>query len=651
VTNTTRWAAAAAVLLLTGLAAAQGAPENAHFDIILRNGTVIDGTGALPFRADVGISGAHIARVGDLSRDRAKHDIDVTGLYVAPGFINLHSHASPGALATAENMLTQGVTTEIVNADGGGRTDIAAQLAEAASAGLALNVGAYIGFNSAWTTTVGEADRRATATDIARMREILVRNLEHGAWGVSAGLDYKPAYYATAEEVVEVVKAAAPWRTNFTNHDRLTPETKYSSRAAVAETIGIGSRAGLVPVITHMKVQGREQGTAASTLGMMRDATARGNYTAADVYPYLAGQTGLGALLVPGWAQDGGREQMLERFKDASARARIVAEVEQAMDARFGGPAGVFLPASRRELVDVVREMNVSAGEAVVRLLEAENQGAILRFGSEADLIRILQHPTASVACDCGASLPSRGSHPRNQGSYPRVLGRYVRELQALTWEDAIRKMTLLPATIIGMVDRGAIAAGMAADVTVFDPATVADRATYDDPSLPSEGIRHVLVNGVIVLRAGMPTGARPGRVLARGRHMPSRPMSTDRARRLSIRGTVVPEGDVPGGAWQVTVDLSQTGSDRAARGTLRLRDAQGGTIEARALGVLQVARGWAGVTAWARADGEATDRALLVLVDERDPLVSGSEPIVRIVADGLLDVTGRARVRDVRIR
>lgn len=339
--------------------------------------------------------------------------------------------------------------------------------------------------------------------------------------GSSAGLDYKPAYYATAEEVIEVVKAATPYRTNFTNHDCLTPETKYSSRAGVAETIGIGARAGLVPMITHFKVLGRELGSAATTLDLMREATSRGNHTAADAYPYLAGQTSLGALLIPGWAQAGGREKMLERFKDPDLRARIIAETEDAMQARFGGPQGVFLPALRQELLEVMTEMNARAGGAVVRWLEAGNQGAILRFGAEEDLIKILQHPSTSIACDCGASLPSRGSHPRNQGTCPRVLGHYVRVTKALTWQEAVRKMTLLPAATGGLIDRGAIAVGMAADVTVFDPATVIDRATYEDPALASEGIRHVIVNGVVALRDGKPTGERGGRVLRRAKYMP----------------------------------------------------------------------------------------------------------------------------------
>ena len=468
---------------------ALGSGAEPTYDVIIRRGAVVDGSGLAPYPADVAIAKGFIARVGDLSGERATTEIDATHLYVAPGFINIHSHASPDALPTAENMLTQGVTTEVVNADGGGATDIARQLGEWAQNGLALNLGAYIGFNSAWSAVMGPADRRATPDDIAKMRAIIVDGLEHGAWGVSAGLDYKPAYYAQVEEVARVVEPAAAWRTNFPNHDRLTPESNFSSRAGVSETIAIGAKAGLVPVVTHMKSQGREQGGAPALLAMMDAATRRGAYTAADAYPYLAGQTGLGALTVPAWAQDGGRDAMLKRFGDPALRARIVSETEAAMDARFGGAAGVYLPATKRELADVARAWNVSPGEAVLRILEQRNETGIMRFGSEADLVKILQYPATSMACDCGATLNTR-QHPRAWGSFPRVLGRYVREQHVLTWQDAIRKMTALPANTIGMIDRGYLAPGMAADVTIFDPATIVDRATYDDPAQLSEGVR-----------------------------------------------------------------------------------------------------------------------------------------------------------------
>jgi N-acyl-D-aspartate/D-glutamate deacylase len=636
--------------------------EPPEFDIILRHGTILDGTGGSPYRGDVGVIRDRIARVGDLARSRAALELDVKGLYLAPGFINLHSHAVPAALATAENMLTQGVTTELLNPDGGGRTNITGQLEQAAPQGLAVNVGAYIGFNAAWTTVVGEADRRPTEPEIARMRDILTANLDAGAWGVSAGLDYKPAYFATTEEVVEVVKAAAPWRTNFTNHDRVRPETGYSSRAAMAETIGIASRAGLLPVITHMKVQGQEQGTSPAALAMMDEATKRGSYTAADAYPYLAGQTGLGALLIPAWAQDGGRAQMLERFKNPAERARIVAEVEEAMTARFGGPAGVYLPASRRELVDVMHEMNVRAGEAVVRLLESGNQGVILRFGSEPDLVRILQHPTTSIACDCGAVLPegaarpaqgsagpAGASHPRYYGSYPRVLGRYVRERKALTWQDAIRKMTLLPAATIGLIDRGAIASGMMADLVVFDPVSVIDRATFEEPTIPSEGIRHVIVNGVVALRDGRPTGDRGGRVLRRAAHMPSRPAPAPARRQLAAQGSVTPGG---GTALRVIVDVMHPRGARSARGTFRVTDRSGTIVfEAREFGILQTLGTWASFTAYSRGSTPEGSRAATVVAEVADPLDPARAPSLRVIVEGRFEAVGRLATDAVRVR
>ena len=230
---------------------------------------------------------------------------------------------------------------------------------------------------------------------------------------------------------------------------------------------------------------------------------------------------------------------MLERFKDPAQRQRIASEIEQALDARFGGAEGVYLPATKQQLVDVMGTEQAGAGETVIRILEQNNVPAILRFGSEADLIAILKHPTTAIACDCGASTETR-QHPRAWGTFPRVLGRYMREQQVLTWEDAIRKMTALPANTIGIVDRGFVAPGMAADVTIFNPQTVIDRATYEDAGQLSEGIRVVIVNGRVALRDGHVTGEQGGRVLLRSPHMPSRAMSMDIARSATANGRVL---------------------------------------------------------------------------------------------------------------
>ena len=592
------------LILLVLLAAVAVHAQTAPYDVVIRNGTILDGSGNPRFEGDIAIRNGLIVEIGRVA-GTATQELDARGMFVAPGFVNIHSHASPDALATAVNMLTQGVTTEIFNADGGGAIDVAGQLQRVSQPGLAVNIGGYIGFNVIWSNVVGATDRRPAPEEIERMRGMISAGLDQGAWGVSAGLDYKPGYFARTEEVVRIVDVARNARTIFTNHDRITPESNFSSKAGIDETVSIGEKAGLIPVITHMKAQGREQGTAGQILASMSAATKRGSYTAADAYPYLAGQSGLGALIIPGWAQEGGRPAMLKRFADPEMRARIIKEAEEAMAARFGGPQGVYLPRTQQELTAVMKEMNAGGGETIVRILEQGNDpGAILRFGAEEDLIKILQHPTTSMACDCGASTESR-VHPRFYGSYPRLLGRYVRDQQILSWEQAIKKSSWLPAATIGMSDRGLIALGMSADIVVFDPNTIIDRATYENPALPSEGVTQVLVNGKIALKDGAATGARGGRVLLRSPNMPSRAASAD-LRSLKVSGN--------SGGHSIAIDLTQGAGVREAAGTLMI---DGVTYRA---GFLQTTRNWATI-------GGTGERAVSVTVDAN----AGSVAIVTV--------------------
>lgn len=592
---------------LLSVAAAGGAPAAPRFDTLIRGGMVIDGSGRPAYKADVAINGDHIAMIGDLSGARATTVIDAKGMTVAPGFINIHSHAQEKSVATARNMLTQGVTTEIANADGYGGTDIAAQLAAYARDGLAENIGLYAGFNTTWEEVVGAADRRPTPAEIEKMQAVIDRNMAMGAWGVSAGLDYKPGYYATADEVAKVVSVARKWRTNFPNHDRLRPEENFSSYKGVGETISIAEKSGLMPVVTHMKSQGREQGNAPAILKMMDAATARGTYTTGDVYPYLAGQTGLGSLIIPGWAADGGREAMLRRFADPVMRARIVDEAEVAMNARFGGWEGIQVIDINKMLPEVMAERRVRAGEAVIQLLEERERAAVLKFGAESDLIAFLRYPTMAIACDCGAAPIGARSHPRQWGTFPRILGHYVRETGVLTLEDAIRKMTALPAAIIGMVDRGYLAAGMKADVVVFDPARVIDRATYADPSVESVGIRHVFVNGTPALRDGVPTGLKGGKAVLRSRHMPSRPMTTDADRKVTASAADA--------RFAVRVSAAQARGANSATGTVAITDrASGQRWTAERLGVLQIAKDWSSLTGTVRnAAGDVRPVAITI--------------------------------------
>ena len=613
--------AAASVTAQSTFAQRASADRQQSFDIIIRNGTVIDGSGNPRFDADVGIKNGFIAAVGDLGQATATTQIDARGLFVTPGFINIHSHASSEALPTAVNMLTQGVTTEIVNADGSGPLDLAQQLNTLAVSGLAVNIGGYVGFNSVWANVVGNTDRRPSPDDMQRMRGMIATGLSQGAWGVSAGLDYKPGGFARTEEVIEIVDVARPARTNFTNHDRVTPESNFSSKAGITETLVIGQKSGLVPVVTHMKITGAERGSAGKVMASMAQAARRGSYTAADAYPYLAGQTGLGSLIIPAWAQEGGREAMVRRFADPKLRARIIAEAEQAMQARFGGPESVYLPRTQQQLTAVMKEMNTGAGETVLRILEQGDPGAILHFGIEEDLIEILKDPVTSMACDCGASTATR-VHPRFYGSYPRVLGRYVREQKIMTFEEAIRKSSWLPAATIGMIDRGLLAPGMAADLTVFDPETVIDRATYDNPAQRSVGIRFVLVNGRVVLEEGVPTQTQSGKPLFRTVNMPSRPANAA-LRSLSARGTV--------SGHRVAINLTHRAGARQAAGTIAIE----GLEPVESIGVLQATTGWASITGVDRAQ-----RAMTLIVDLHDPSNAGSATIA-VNIDGVPALRG----------
>jgi hypothetical protein len=335
-------------------------------------------------------------------------------------------------------------------------------------------------------------------------------------------------------------------------------------------------------------------------------------------------------LIIPEWALNGGRDAMLQRFKDPEQRARIVREAERAMDARFGGAKGVFVEDIGKQLTDVMQELHVSAGEAIVQLLERQDMDAILSFGREEDLQKILSYPVAAIACDCGASLRS-GVHPRYFGTFPRVLGHYVREQKLLSWEDAVRKMTGLPATMLGMVDRGYLLPGMAADVTVFDPRTIIDRSTYERPTERPEGVRFVLVNGRLALKDGKLTGQTAGHTLLRAAYMPSRPESGG-SRSVRGEGAVASSGAVAGAAAaaagkdstvKISFEASQAPADRRAHGRLSVLDEHGrALIKTDVLGLLQTSDLWASFTAYtADRNGGA---AVTVVVDEANPLSPG---------------------------
>lgn len=611
------------------------------YDMVIRGGLVFDGTGGAGVRADVAIDGDRIVRIGALGAARGRIERNATGLYVTPGFISLHDHTQPDSYARPTSLLTQGITTAITNPDGGGPLDIVAQLGS--PGGLGLNYGAYLGFNSVWKDVMGMEERRATPDDIARMQGLVRTAMEQGAFGLSSGLDYKPGYWATTDEVAAVARATAPWRTNFPNHERVYPGNGYSSLAGMQESIAIGEKAGVTPVITHMKLQGGDQGKTVALFAMVHAATSRGRHVGIDAYPYTFGNTDLEQLLIPAWAQQGGLDAMLRRFADPALRRKIVAETEEQMDARWGGAAGVFLPDLHKELTAIIAEMGgIRPGEAVIRLLEQGERRVILRFGTEQDLERILADPLTAISCDCGARTTMHG-HPRQWGSYPRLLGRYVRERRLLGWGEAVRKMTALPATMVGFAERGYLMPGMIADITIFDPRTVADRATIEQPLLPSVGIHDVIINGRLALVAGQVTDVSTGVRLSRSRHEPTRPMNFEIGRSLTAQGRV------GSSAATVTIDLAQRARAARPTGTVRIEGLSGqGTIIVRP-SILQTSEGWASVTGMTRwSDGR--EQAITILVEQADPQAH-SRPSLTLLASGQPILDGALPDGSVHVR
>ncbi|MFF0227037.1 amidohydrolase family protein [Streptomyces sp. NPDC004629] len=608
-----------------------GSTAAAKLDIALIGGTVVDGTGRARYIADVGIKDGTIARIGDLSYASASVKIDATGLVVAPGFIDLHTHPSPSDLPVAEGALRQGVTTALLNPDGFEEYPIA-ELSSVEDAGLGHNVGAYVAFDAAWRGAVGERDRRATQDEIRAMKGFVVSGLRDGAWGVALGLDYMPQHNSDTDEVIKILSAARHWRTNTPSHIRNEDKDVVD---AVAEHLRIGERAGLVPIITHHKIMHVCWGQSRKTLALLDQTNARGTYAAMDQYPYPAAMTDL-TWIVPRSVLDGGRDAYLERFADPELRPRIAQQIEELLRIKVGEAKNVSLVDEQRTLADVATEMGVSPGEATMRIIEKEKDwtSTIYTFGDEADIERIMQHPLVAVASDGGTTTDAT-THPRHYGTNPRVLGRYVRERGVIDLETAVRKMTGLPATLIGMVDRGYIAEGMAADVTVFDPDTIVDRATFDKPKQYAQGVEHVIINGKLALTHGRLTDARAGKVLRRDGNMISRRETGSDRVRASANGRLVPLQQTSG--WRhAQISFHARGHDGDTTGHLVLNSPDHHiTFAGTRLGKLQVADGWASITGRGRIAGQDEERSFVLIVDDKDPFEDGKTVVTVKIAGG----------------
>lgn len=518
-------------LLLPGVgeAAGQGPQASDTLDLVFRGGRVLDGLGNPWFRGDVGIIGDRIAAVGDLSRVPARRVVELAeNHYVSPGFIDTHSHAGEGlgtpAGSMAEPLLAQGITTVFVNPDGGGPVDMGAQRQRYESRGIGVNVAQFVPHGSVRGEVLGMADRAPTAAEMEQMGGLVRRGMEEGAWGLSSGPFYAPGSFSDTEELVELARVAAGFGGAYQSHIRDESDYTVGLMAAVEEVVEVAARAGIPGVVTHVKALGPPVwGFSLAVIRRIEAAREAGIEVYADQYPYIASATGLGAALLPRWAEAGGRDSLNARLDDPATRLRVREAVVENLARRGGADRIQFRrfepePAIEgRTLADVARERGVDAPEAALQLLRRGSPGIVSFNMDERDVQLLMAQPWTMTASD--GDLPEWGSgvpHPRSYGSFPRKLRTYVVEQQVLPLEAAIRSMTGLPASVYRMSDRGRILPGMAADLVVFDLDRVRDPATFTEPHQLSEGMVHVLVNGVSAVEAGDFTGERPGRVLRR---------------------------------------------------------------------------------------------------------------------------------------
>ncbi|GMV09562.1 MAG: N-acyl-D-amino-acid deacylase [Gemmatimonadota bacterium] len=503
-----------------------------RYDVLIRGGTVVDGTGSARFRADVALRGDRIVRVSrsGLDPQSASTVIEAEGRIVAPGFIDLHAHLDPLLrLPDAESHVRQGVTLALGGPDGGGPLPLAPYMDSAQRAGLGMNVAFLVGHNSIRERVMGLDDRAPTAGELARMQALVADGMDDGAFGLSTGLRYIPGFYSKTDEVVALARVAAARGGIYTSHLR---EEGLGLFEGVAEAITIGREARIPVVLTHHKAIGRQMwGQSVRTLAMVDSARSLGIDVMIDQYPYTASQTSL-SVLIPPWALANGDTALARRMKDPVLRDSIVRGViEYLLNDRGGGDIKRVQfgrvswkhDLEGRTLYDwaVERGVEPTPEAAAPLVVEGElNGGASMIYHviDEGDVRRIMGHPQTMIASDGRLTRPGEGQpHPRAYGTFPRVLGRYVRELGVLSLEQAVHKMTGMPAARLGLPDHGEVREGATANLVVFDAATVADQATFTAPHQYPVGIDEVLVNGVRVVANGAMTSARPGRVLRKG--------------------------------------------------------------------------------------------------------------------------------------
>lgn len=524
------------------------------YDLLISNGLIIDGTGSAPYRADVAISQGDIVAIGRLEGS-AQYTVDASGLAVAPGFIDLHTHSDISFLLdpTAQSKVRQGVTLELAGNCGSsfcaplqGAThemlqarvsqytdaftptwsDFGGYLEAVQRAGATLNLAVQVGHGTVRAAVMGMEARAASTAELAQMQSLVAESLDAGAMGFSTGLFYAPGSYAGLEEVIALAAVAAARGKLYSTHMRDEGSHNVGLFVALNEAIEVGRRTGIRVQISHVKCMGPAVwGRANDVLELFERARREGIDLAGDQYPYTAGSTSLSGALFPRWALEGGREATLRRLADATERQQLHADIT-ANFAKWSDPEGMtiarFVPDTHFEgmnMVQIAAALGCDPAEAALRLYERAEAAVIARAMQDTDVATIASHPLIAVGSD-GSSLAADGvlavgkPHPRSYGTYPRFLAQFVRQRRLVSLPEAVRKMTTLPASRLGLTRRGRLAPGYAADVVVFDPDTIADTATFAAPHSYPTGVAHVAVNGVLVVENGAFTGRTPGKVI-----------------------------------------------------------------------------------------------------------------------------------------
>jgi N-acyl-D-aspartate/D-glutamate deacylase len=532
----------------------------APYDLVIRHGRIVDGTGNPWFHGDLAVRGDRIVAVGRVPPGQARREIDARGLVVAPGFIDMHSHSDLLLLedGRAHSKIRQGVTTEVLGegrsagprkgqlsprrVQAGGKeltwTTLGGYLDALDGAGVSVNVASYVGLDNVWEGAMGTSHQRPTAEQKEQMKALVDEAMKEGAFGLSSLLAMPPGALATTQDIVDLCKVVAKHGGIFSTHNR---NEGTGVLEAIREAIAVGEGAGVPVDIIHLKIADQKLwGRMNEIVTLIEDARRLGVNVQANVYPYTRGNNDL-ASIIPPWAHEGGTARMLERLKDASQRPRLKKEIREGIPGWYNHFTAVGGDWSRM----LVSGKGSYEGLTVDRIIATRNKGkdpppddldvlfdllieeggsisTVYAHHTEKDMQLALLQPWCSIGSDGSAyalegPLRRGNPHPRNFGTFPRVLGVYVRETKLLRLEDAVRKMTSLNAAKIGIRDRGLLRPGGYADITLFDPDTVIDRATYTQPFQDNEGIAWVIVNGQVVLDRGKHTGARPGRALRHG--------------------------------------------------------------------------------------------------------------------------------------